>query len=75
VPEDRKWAIAMPVFALSDDSSDGQGDDDVQELTTVAVTIDGDVALPGELSEHVKKMCDIVEDSSMFQIYKPEANV
>ena len=64
LPDDRKWVVVIPF------NRGPEGADSVPpEHISVAVTLDGDVPLPGHLSAHCDKLRNIVDKFGVFTPY------
>ena len=64
LPDDRKWVVVVPFNRLPD------GADNIPpEHISVGVTLDGDVQLPGSLSDHFSKLRNIVDKNGVFTPY------
>ncbi|KFB10927.1 patatin-like phospholipase family protein [Nitratireductor basaltis] len=64
LPNDRKWVVVVPFNRWP------EGQNDVPpEHISVAVTLDGDVSLPGDMSDHRTKLRNIVDKHGVFTPY------
>ncbi|WP_291737603.1 hypothetical protein, partial [Leisingera sp. F5] len=64
LPDDRKWVVVVPFNRWPTGA-----DSDSPEHISVAATLDGDVPLPGNLSDHLEELRNIVDKNGVFTPY------